>query len=113
LEQHPQVQFTAAEHHELVGVRGRFHAQRHVVNGLAVQALANLPAGDELAVPSQEGRGVDLEVMLMVGSSTVRLGKGSGLAGSHRVSDTFGSAMPAKATMSPALAASTSTRVRP
>ena len=43
------------------------------------------------------------KVMLMVGSSTVRLGNGSTFAGSQSVSDTLGSAMPAKATMSPAL----------
>ena len=55
------MQFAAAEHHELVGIRGGFHAQCHVVDGLAVQALADLPAGDEFAFPAEEGRGIDLE----------------------------------------------------
>ena len=56
-------------------------------------------------LPSRPRNGEVLtsKVMLMVGSSTVRLGSGSTFAGSHRVSETLGSAMPANATMSPAL----------
>ncbi len=55
------MQLAAAEYHELVGIDGRLDAQRHVVDGLALQTLANLPAGDELAFAAQEGRGIDLE----------------------------------------------------
>jgi hypothetical protein len=77
LEQHAEMQLAAAEHHELVRIGGRLDAQRHVVDGLAVQALADLPAGDELAFAPRNGEVLTSKVMLIVGSSTVRLGSGS------------------------------------
>ena len=61
LEEHAEVQLAAAVDDELVRVGRGLDAQGDVVNGLALQALADLAAGDELAFPPEERRGVDLE----------------------------------------------------
>src|SRR5712675_820061 len=61
LQQYAEMQFAAAEHDELVRIPGGFDPQCHVVDGLALQALADLAAGDEFAFPAEERRGVDLE----------------------------------------------------
>ena len=61
LDQHRQVQLATAGDAELVGAAGFFHAQGHVVLELRFQALADLAAGDELAVLAGERRGVDVE----------------------------------------------------
>ena len=109
LEQHAKMKLAAAVDDELVGIVGFFHSQRHVVKRLALQALThscrlvtNLPSRPK------KGEVFTSKVMLMVGSSTVRGGSASGCAGSQTVSEIFGSPMPAKATMSPACADSTS-----
>src|ERR1700761_5003376 len=52
------MQFAAAEDHELVGVGGGLHTQGNVVDGLAIEPLADLAAGDEFAFASEERRGV-------------------------------------------------------
>ncbi len=55
------MQFAAAEDDELVRICRGFDAQCDIVDGLAVEAFADLAAGDELAFAAQEGRGVHLE----------------------------------------------------
>ena len=61
LYQYAQVQLAAAGDAELVGAAGIFHAQRHVGDELALQALAYLAAGDVLAILAGERRIVHLE----------------------------------------------------
>ena len=62
LDEDGQVQLPAPGDPQYVRLVGVFHAQRHVALQLAVQPLAQLPAGDELALAPGERRGVDLEV---------------------------------------------------
>src|SRR3984893_19521279 len=61
LQQYPEMQFAAAEDHEFVRIRRRFYAQRHIVYGLAVEAFADLPAGDEFAFAAEALRRINLE----------------------------------------------------
>ena len=56
------MQFAAARNFEHVGVGGFDHAQRDVAHHFALQALAQLAAGHELAFAPGERRGVDLEI---------------------------------------------------
>src|SRR5512146_1890854 len=62
LDEDGEVQLAAAGYAEHVRLLRIFDAQRHIALQLAIEALANLPAGDELAFPSGEGRGIDLEI---------------------------------------------------
>ncbi len=55
------MQLAAPEDAELVGIVGLLDAQRDVGQRLAQQPLADLPAGDVLAVTTAERRVVDLE----------------------------------------------------
>jgi len=64
------MQLTASGDLEFVRVLGVLHAQGDVVLEFALQALAQLARGDELAVAAGEGRGVDHEVHAHRGSST-------------------------------------------
>ena len=62
-EQDGQVQFAAARDHEDVGVGGEFDTcSATLLMQFALQALAHLAAGDELAFAAGERRGVDLEI---------------------------------------------------
>ena len=65
LDQHRQVQLAAAGDQELVGVGAFLDLQRHVVQRLALEPLADLARGDELAAAlvlvAGERRIVDLE----------------------------------------------------
>ena len=62
LEQDGEVQLAAPVDGEHVGVAGFFDAQRDVGEQLALQPLAQVAAGDVLAVATRERRGVDLEL---------------------------------------------------
>ena len=62
LDQDGQVQFAATGDAEHVGIGGVFDAQRDVALELAIQAIADLAAGHELAFAAGERRGVDLEI---------------------------------------------------
>ena len=56
------MQLAAAGHFEYVGVGGFDDLQRDVAHDFALQALAQLAAGDVLAFAAGERRGVDLEI---------------------------------------------------
>ncbi len=56
------MQLTTARHFEDRVVAGVLHPQRHVGLQFAVQAVAQLAAGDELAFAAGQRRGVDAEV---------------------------------------------------
>ena len=64
LDQDRQVQLAAARDAQHVRLVGVLDAQRDVALQLAIQPLAQLAAGDELAFPAGERRGVHLEVHL-------------------------------------------------
>ena len=106
------MQLAAPRYLEHVGVVGVLDAQRDVAH-VSHQALAQLAAGDELAFPPGERRGVDLEIHHEGGlvdleqrQSLRMLGIGEGHADPM-------SSMPLTATMSPACASSVTTRSRP
>ena len=89
-----------AEHVRLVGV---LDAQRDVALQLAVQALADLPAGDELAFAAGERRGVDLEIhrqRRLIDADRRQAFRRA--RGSQIVRPMLTSSMPVIATMSPA-----------
>src|SRR4051812_17620675 len=56
------MQLAATLHAEDVRLAGILYPQRHVALKLALQAFANLAAGDELAFAARERRGVHLEI---------------------------------------------------
>ena len=53
------MQLATARHHEGVRILGELHAQRHVGLQLTLQTLADLAAGDILALAAGQRRGVD------------------------------------------------------
>ena len=61
LDEHREVQHTAAVDHEGIGRQARLHAQREVLLQLLVQALLEVARGHELAVLAEEGGIVDGE----------------------------------------------------
>src|SRR5690606_23163186 len=60
-DQYRQVQLTAPGDNELFRAVPLHHPQRHVVNQLLLQAVADIAGGDKLAVLAGKGRVVDLE----------------------------------------------------
>ena len=66
-------------------------------------------------MPSRPANGLSLteKVMAMVGSAILTKGSGSTVSGAQMVSPMMISAMPETATISPTLALSTGTRLRP
>ena len=85
LDQHRQVQFTTTGDQELVGIGAFLDLQRDVVQGLTLQPLADLAAGDELAaaevLATGERRVVDLE---RHADGRLIDGQRQGLRGVHR-----------------------------
>ena len=80
LDEHGELQLAAAGHLEHVGRVGVLQADRHVAEHLAVEALPQVAAGEELARLAGQGRRVDAEGHrqhgLVDGEAGQRLGVG-------------------------------------
>jgi hypothetical protein len=113
LEQDRQVQLAAAHDLEDAVLVGVAHLERDVRLQLAVEAVPDLPAGDELAFAAGERRVVDAEVHRQRRLVDLSIGSGSGRSRSVSVTPTPMPSMPLMRTMSPGPASVACWRSRP
>jgi len=75
-------------------IGGVLHPQGDVALGLALEPLAQLPAGDEPALAPARGEALTRKFMVSVGSSTLSSGSASGCSGWHSVEPMLTSSTP-------------------